>query len=111
MMRVLDTKVAGDYLVHLLQLAGPREWLSLRSVGSTMENLNTRILANLPLPIPPRSEQTTILRHISKELTAVETVIGKTESEIDLIREYRTRLVSDVVTGQLDVRHLDLPDV
>ena len=32
-------------------------------------------------------------------------------AEIELIREYRTRLVADVVTGQLDVRHLNLPDI
>ena len=109
-MRVLNARVASAYLVQLLQLAGPREWLSLRSVGSTMENLNTGILANLPLPIPPRSEQFAILEHIGKEMALVEAVAGKTKSEIDLIREYRTRLVSDIVTGQLDVRHLDLPD-
>jgi type I restriction enzyme, S subunit len=33
----------------------------------------------------------------------------KTRREIDLLREYRTRLVSDVVTGKLDVRGIELP--
>lgn len=109
-MQVLTERVTSAYLVQLMQLTGPREWLSLRSVGSTMENLNTRILANLPLPLPPLAEQATLLEHIGKEMVLVQAVAKKAQSEIDLIREYRTRLVSDVVTGQLDVRGLDLPE-
>ena len=38
------------------------------------------------------------------ELARLDRVLGRVACEIDLIREYRTRLVADVVTGQLDVR-------
>ena len=37
-------------------------------------------------------------------------MIGKLEKEIELLREYRTRLISDVVTGQMDVRNVEIPD-
>ena len=36
--------------------------------------------------------------------TNIATIVGRTRSEIDLVSEYRTRLIADVVTGKLDVR-------
>lgn len=46
---------------------------------------------------------------IAEENTSgLETAIIRTQREIDLIREYRTRLVADVVTGKLDVRGVEL---
>lgn len=41
-------------------------------------------------------------------MTPIDQEIVKTQQEIRLIREYRTRLISDVVTGKVDVRHLVL---
>lgn len=63
------------------------------------------------VPVPPRSEQKQILDWLDAELKTLNDAIQKSFAEIDLIREYRTRLVADVVTGQLDVRNLDLPEV
>jgi len=72
-----------------------------------MNNMMARIRVN----VPPREEQIQIFDYLSSELEASDVVSKKALAEIDLIREYRTRLVADVVTGQLDVRHLDLPEV
>lgn len=44
------------------------------------------------------------MQYLDKELSSINTVIAGTEREIDLLREYKTRLISDVVTGKLDVR-------
>ncbi len=46
------------------------------------------------------------------ELSGLNTAISRLEREIELLREYRTRLVADVVTGKLDVREAAarLPD-
>lgn len=71
-----------------------------------MNNMMARIRVN----VPPREEQIQIFDYLSSELEASDVVSKKALAEIDLIREYRTRLVADVVTGQLDVRHLNIPD-
>lgn len=55
-------------------------------------------------PIPPASERESILSFIAKETRAIQAVIDRTSAEIVLVQEYRSRLVADVVTGQLDVR-------
>lgn len=63
------------------------------------------------IALPPRPEQFDIVSFIEDSISELEQAITTTRTEISLIREYRTRLVADVVTGQLDVRHLDLPEV
>ena len=61
-------------------------------------------LGAIHVALPPRAEQCDILTGLSSELAGVTTAISRFEREIELLREYRTRLVADVVTGKLDVR-------
>ena len=62
------------------------------------------MLANEFIPVPPVSEQQAICRWITEECQPLDDAIARTEDEIKLIREYRDRLIADVVTGQVDVR-------
>lgn len=59
---------------------------------------------DIVLPVPPLLEQDEIMNSISAKTHNQNTAISRLEREIALLREYRTRLISDVVTGKLDVR-------
>jgi type I restriction enzyme S subunit len=59
---------------------------------------------DIVLPVPPLLEQDEIMNSISAKTHNQNTAISRLEREIELLREYRTRLISDVVTGKLDVR-------
>lgn len=61
-------------------------------------------LGAIHIAVPPLDEQKEILTALTKNLTTLNTAIDRTEREIKLLQEYRTRLIADVVTGQLDVR-------
>ena len=61
-------------------------------------------VANYPIAIPPLPEQAAIVEHLDKATADIDTAIANTRREIDLLREYRTRLIADVVTGKADVR-------
>ncbi|MBI1918343.1 MAG: hypothetical protein HYS12_26935 [Planctomycetes bacterium] len=63
-------------------------------------------IANYPVALPPLDEQRAILAHIEQVKVTFDESIKRAETEIELIREYRTRLISDVVTGKVDVRSL-----
>ena len=54
--------------------------------------------------LPPLAEQVAVADAIEAKTDAIGKSVAKIEREIDLLREYRTRLVADVVTGKLDVR-------
>lgn len=62
---------------------------------------------DIRIPVPPLTEQTAIMAALDNELAAVDTTISRTEREIELTNEYRTALISDVVTGKIDVRGVD----
>ena len=58
----------------------------------------------MPTPCPPPDEQGRIVRCLDKTTAAVDTAIDRACRQIDLLQQYRTRLIADVVTGKLDVR-------
>ena len=74
------------------------------SAKSTVDSLRLPLLQNFPTVLPPKHEQQDIVRWIEAESGPVDAAISRIEREIELLREYRSRLVADVVTGQLDVR-------
>ena len=62
------------------------------------------MLGSFQIPIPPLPEQQAIERHISEATQQVDAAIEAAHVELSLLREYRTRLTADVVTGRVDVR-------
>jgi len=71
--------------------------------GYGQPNLNTEIVKQTPIAIPPLTEQLDIIQHIYVEQKRVETIISKTNQEITLLKEYKTALISEVVTGKVKV--------
>ena len=72
-------------------------------------NLNPTRYGRLHICLPPVSEQRTILHALKADTSELERAIAAGQREITLLQEYRTRLVADVVTGQLDIRGVRLP--
>ena len=97
--------VASAAYIHLALTAA---YLQLRAAsddsGSTKGAITCEELKRFKLPMPPRAEQDELLRRIQTETREVNISSSRLEREIVLLREYRTRLVADVVTGKLDVR-------
>ena len=67
-------------------------------------NLNPTRYGRLHIALPPKEEQSVILRVLQEETVTLRNSVARTRRQIDLMNEYRTRLIADVVTGQLDVR-------
>ena len=78
--------------------------LCSRGVGSIQRNLYWPHLKRVTLPCPPNSEQIAIVRFLDETASKVEKSVTRARREIDLLHEFRTRLIADVVTGKLDVR-------
>ena len=67
-------------------------------------NLNPTRYGRLHIALPSKEEQHIILCVLRGELATLTTAIRRARRQIELVREYRTRLIADVVTGKLDVR-------
>ncbi|MEC1524460.1 restriction endonuclease subunit S [Neobacillus niacini] len=59
---------------------------------------------NFPVPVPSLAEQQEIEKYIEQRTKQIDKLIDKTQSEIELMTEYRTCLISEVVTGKVDVQ-------
>ncbi|MGB6120719.1 MAG: hypothetical protein WBG80_02330, partial [Bacteroidota bacterium] len=75
-------------------------------------NLNPTRYGRLQIALPPLSEQRWILRHIKSSTGNLDHAIEVANRELGFLQEYRTHLITDVVTGKLDVRDVaeSLPD-
>ena len=102
--RIERKRIVPKFLIQTLQVRWVGEYLSVSSVGATMDNLNTSILKGVPLLVPPIQQQKDIVEHIGQRTTTIDYAVRKSEEEICLIRQFRARLIADIVTGQLDVR-------
>ncbi len=80
--------------------------------GITVMHIYGTSLKYVRVVLPPVPEQTSIVGFLDRFAEEVKRATAQTQSEIDLLREYRTRLIADVVTGKLDVREAaaELPE-
>ena len=68
-------------------------------------------LGAIYVPLPDTSEQAQIAAYLDSQFETIDQAITRAEREIELMREYRTRLISNVVTGQVDVRGIEVPEI
>lgn len=84
-----------------------------KGVGDIQRQVFWPFLRKVQVPVPALEEQDAIVNFLAAETKALRQAITRTEREIALMQEYRTRLTADVVTGKLDVRAAaeKLPDL
>ena len=104
------TGVERDFLYYSF-IAMKSELLREAPVN-TQGNLNVDRIGARAIALPPRREQSDVVQAIEAGTAALSGGRDKAEREIALLREYRTRLIADVVTGKFDVREASaqLPD-
>ena len=69
----------------------------------SIAHLTKEKLKETVFPVPPKDEQERISKFIGTETTKIDQTISKIEKQINLLQEYRTALISEVVTGKIDV--------
>lgn len=74
------------------------------------QNINYAMLAKHFIPIPPIEEQQKIVLYIKNRLYVIDEYIAKLKTGINYLQEYKQRLISDVVTGKVDVRGVEIPN-
>jgi type I restriction enzyme S subunit len=111
--RPAPSALLPEFLVALLGSPHGRRYFQLTAKQTTnLAATNSTTLGNFPLRLPPVDEQQQILNSIAGSTGALDQTSDRAYREISLLHEYRTRLITDVVTGKLDVREVaaQLPD-
>ena len=110
---LMGWQISGRFDPHYVALLLKTRTLADLADVSSVPQINNHHISPLQFPAPPIVEQLAIVAWLGKGLIAVTTAIARTEREIALMQEYRTRLTADIVTGKLDVREAaaKLPDL
>jgi len=108
---VMDQSVLDPLYGYLMIKLLTDEMKSL-ATGTTFYEISTGKLGVIVGILPSLLEQNAIVAFLANATSGITSAIDTAQREIALLREYRTRLIADVVTGKLDVREAaaNLPD-
>ena len=95
--------VLGKYLFYYLKENFGKEVMKL-SAKSTVDSLRRPMFQNFMVCFGSLDEQKKIIEEIEFQEARIDTLISKSQQEIELLKEYKTALISEVVTGKVDVR-------
>ena len=99
---VCGPSLRPEYLLYVFRAMGP-EFRRL-AMGSTHQTIYMPDVGGFSTPVPPVPEQDEIVAFIRKETAAIDALTVKVRRAIDLLKEFRTTLISAAVTGKIDVR-------
>jgi len=91
------------YLYHC-QIYGKEGYFDSIVDRVSIAHLTREKLKDVKFLYPPSVEQNSIADHIIKKTNEIDSLIKKHENSMDRLTEYRTTLISDAVTGKIDVR-------
>jgi len=103
---VLVNQITEDprFLWYYIQSNSILTQIDLIGSITTIPMLSQVEISSFQILIPTKSEQQQIVEHLDKGTTKIDSTIGKETQRIKLLKEYRQSLISNVVTGKVDVR-------
>lgn len=107
--RQKEKYVIANYMKYYLQIPAVRNHFSSNVNIVIRASLSQNLLKTLPIVIPPENEQREIASYLDLKHTEFEKVIEITTKEIEELNELKNTLISDVVTGKIDVRNIEIP--
>ncbi|WP_186290535.1 restriction endonuclease subunit S [Gordonia zhaorongruii] len=112
LIRPTHDAVDAEFLGLAMKSLPSQIQLRASEYGGTKQGLGLAEVKNLEILMPPLAEQRTVIARVADHTARLDRAIESNGNEISLLREFRTRLVADVVTGQVDVRAIaaTMPD-
>ena len=95
-------KIQVKYLWYSLTVS--LEELFIKSKGSTFEAVTVTDVQNLLIILPPKNEQDAIVNFLDQRTAEIDSLVTETKNQIEKLKEYRQSLISEAVTGKIDVR-------
>ena len=94
-----------DYVHHLFR---SKPWVEEfyrngRGIVADLWTTNYQMMKGMYFPVPPLSEQHAIVSYITERTAKIDKLVENVNREIENLKEYKQRLISDVVTGQIKV--------
>ncbi|MCT2175864.1 restriction endonuclease subunit S, partial [Dietzia cinnamea] len=96
--------VHAGFLWYSLRSDSVLRQLDLMMIGSTFKRINVEEVKNILIDVPSLEEQGLILQFLDERISKINSLIAKSTEMIETLREYRSALITNAVTGKIDVR-------
>ena len=103
-------KIDEKYLYYTLQSNLLKDQIDNAVIGGTIPTINQNKIANFNIIIPQKNEINIIVEYLDDLIFKLDNLISKHKLYIEKLEEYKKILISDVVTGKIDVRDSDIPE-
>lgn len=105
--------MAGNKVYHskygFNTLLAARTHILTLAYGGGQPNISQDTIKTIKLPVPTIDEQQQIADYLDKKTAEIDSAIDKFKVQIDKLKEYRQALITEVVTGKIDVRGIEIP--
>lgn len=96
--------VSARYIRYFLRSAGAVSEFRRLGKGATFKEITLEMLRRFPVTVPPLEEQQNIISWISDKVSHLDKTTNLVKGTIDRLLEYRAAIITDAVTGKIDVR-------
>jgi type I restriction enzyme S subunit len=87
-----------------------QEHIDLHKTGTTFFGITQEAVGKYQMLLPPIIEQDEIIKYIEEKNSLFDELIFKSESSIEKLKLYRQSIISEAVTGKIDVRDWEQPN-
>lgn len=102
-----DLEESNEFFYYLFACGQP--YLGLGKMGTQL-NLNTDTVGSILIGLPSKKEQLEIVKFLDEKTTQHDDQVAKINRVIDRLLEYRSALITNAVTGKIDVRGFEIPE-
>ena len=95
----------GEFIFRFIQSDRTRRYFEVNSNGITRFGLGKSSIENLCVPIPSDSEQIQIANFLNDKTKQIDELVSTEHRKIELLKEYRQSLITETVTGKIDIRN------
>lgn len=100
----------SEYLAYLFSSPTWRCQIRKNVNGVKVYSITQRILKDMFILIPPIEEQKDIVNHLDSMCSEIDLIVKNVDKKITDLHDLKSSLIADVVTGQIDVRDVEIPD-
>lgn len=108
--RAKNDRLNPEYVGFYLQSQCVRNYFTKEMNLVIRASLGQNLLKSLYIPVPSKEEQNEIVEYLNKTIVMFDNLISNINQEIALVEELKTKTIADVVTGQVDVGDVIIPD-
>jgi type I restriction enzyme S subunit len=100
---IISDSINLDYLFFLLGSSSIQNYFTFQLTGTTIYNLSLNSIRKTPICLPNKIEQIQIVDFLDSKTKEIDDLVSLEQKKIDLLKEYRQSLISEVVTGKIKV--------